>query len=206
MRLSLGLRPSSQALRAWTTTPAAPAACDRFDQREQRLARLLLVDADAAFDGDGNVGRRRHRRHAFGHQRRLAHQAGAEAAVLHPIGRAAAIEVDLVVAEFGADARGLGEPLRLRAAELQGERMLARVKADQPLARAEHDRVRRHHLAVEPRATRQQAMEDAAMPVRPIHHRRDTEAPARHFVCARHGGIGLDLGTGAPEGRLAAPT
>ena len=138
VRLSFGLRPSSQALRAWTITAAAPAAATAVDQREQRLARLLLVDADAAFDGDGNVDRRRHRRDAFGDQRRLAHQAGAEAAVLHPVGRAAAIEVDLVVAEIGADARRLGEPRRLRAAELQRDRMLDRVEADQPLARAEH--------------------------------------------------------------------
>ena len=57
---------------------------DPLDQREQGLARLLLVDADAALDGDGNANRRRHRRDAFGDQGRLAHQAGAEAAVSAP--------------------------------------------------------------------------------------------------------------------------
>ena len=177
MRLSLGLRPSSQALRAWTIDARRARRRDPLDQREQRLARLLLVDADAAFDGDGNFDRRRHRRDAFGDQRRLAHQAGAEAAVLHAVGRAAAIEVDLVVAEIGADARRLGEPLRLGAAELQRDRMFGRVEAEQPLARAEHDRVGGDHLGIEPRPTRQQAMEGAAMPVRPIHHRRNTKFP-----------------------------
>ena len=51
----------------------------------------------------------RDRGHALGHQRRLAHQAGAEAAALHPVGRAADVEVDLVVAEVLADPRGLGQ-------------------------------------------------------------------------------------------------
>ena len=164
VRLSFGLRPSSQALRAWTITAAAPAALTADDKREQRLARLLLVDADAAFDGDRQLGNRlHHRRDAFGDQRRLAHQAGAETAVLHAVGGAAAIEVDLVIAEIGADARGLGEPRRIGAAELQGDRRLASVEAKQPLARPEHHRIRRHHLCVEPRAARQQPMEGAAM-------------------------------------------
>ena len=40
---------------------------------EESGARLLLVDADAAFDRDRDLNRRRHRRHAFGDQ----HQARA---------------------------------------------------------------------------------------------------------------------------------
>ena len=114
MRLSFGLRPSSQALRACTTSAVGARRLHRVDESEQRFARLLLVDADAAFDRHRKLDRRGHRRDAFGDQRRLAHQAGAETAALHPVGRAAAIEVDLVIAEIGADSRRLGESRRVR--------------------------------------------------------------------------------------------
>ena len=73
--------------------------------------------------------------------------------------------------------RGLGEPRRIRAAELQGDGMLERVKADQFFARSEYNGVGGHHFGVEPRAAREQAMEEPAMPVRPIHHRRHGKAP-----------------------------
>lgn len=49
--------------------------------------------------------------------------------------------------------------------------MLDRREPDQALAVAVHDRVGRHHLGVEPGARAKQTMEDAAMAVRPIHHR-----------------------------------
>ena len=101
----------------------------RFGEGAERLARLLLVDADAALDGHRDVDRRGHRRDAFGDQRRLAHQAGAEPAALHPVGRAAAIEIDFVIAEIGADPRRLGEPRRVGAAELQRDRMLGRRRS-----------------------------------------------------------------------------
>ena len=159
----------------------------RVGEGKQRLARLLLVDADAAFDGDRNVDRGGHRRDAFGDQRRLAHQAGAEAAALHAVRRAAAVQVDFVIAEIGADAGGLGEPRRVGAAELQRDRMLDSVEADQPLARPEHDRVGGQHFGVEPSAARQQAMEGPAVPVRPIHHRRHTKSKLLiwlHFFCS----------------------
>ena len=55
---------------------------------------------------------------------RLGHQAGAEAAVLHAVGRAADIEIDFVIAELFADRRTLRERGRLGAAELQRDRML----------------------------------------------------------------------------------
>ena len=113
----------------------------RLRRRRTGLARLLLVDADAALDRHRNVDGRRHRRDAFGDQARLAHQAGAEPAALHPVGRAAAIEIDLVIAELGADPRRLGEPRRIGAAELQRDRMLARVEAD-AAARAARTRPR----------------------------------------------------------------
>ena len=47
---------------------------------------------------------------------------------------------------------------------------------EQPLTVTMDDRARGHHLGIKPRAARQQAMEDAAMPVSPIHHRGDGES------------------------------
>ena len=55
-----------------------------------------------------------HRPHAVGDQRRLGHQAGAEAAGLHALGRAAAVEVDLVVAPALAQPRAVRELRRDR--------------------------------------------------------------------------------------------
>ena len=76
-------------------------------RRVERRPRVLLVDADAALHRHRNRHRRAHRRHALGDQLRLAHQAGAEAAGLHAVGRAADVEVDLVIAELLADPRRL---------------------------------------------------------------------------------------------------
>jgi hypothetical protein len=51
--------------------------------------------------------------------------------------------------------------------------MFAGVKTKQTRAVAMDHGTRRHHLGIEPRATRQQPVEDAAMPISPVHHRRD---------------------------------
>ncbi len=145
-------------------------------QRIERDFRILVVDADPALDRDGNVHRALHRCDALGDQRRLRHQAGAEAAVLHPVRRTADIEIDLVIAEILADLRRGREIARIRAAELQRHRMLAGIETKQPPAVAMNDGAGRQHLRVEPRAPRHQTVEDAAMPVGPVHHRGNGKA------------------------------
>ena len=155
---------------------------DRAGKNFQRLFRILLVDADAAFDGDRHRNGGLHRRHAVAHQRRLRHQAGAEAAVLHAVGRTADIEIDLVKAEIGADARAGGERARLGAAELQRQRMLGRIVAQQPRPVAVQHRAGGEHLGIEQRPARQQAMEEPAMPVGPFHHRRDAKSMSADFI------------------------
>ena len=124
-------------------------------QREQALFRVLIVDADAALDRDRDLHRRAHRRHTLGHQLGLAHQAGAEAARLHPVRRAADIQIDLVIAEAFADPRRLGELPRLRTAELQRDGVLDGVKAKEILSVAVQHRRGRHHLRIEQGALRQ---------------------------------------------------
>ena len=95
--------------------------------------RVLIVDADAAFDRDRHsdlapASRATHPATSVG----LRHETGAEASRLHPVRRATDIEIDLVIAELFADARGLGEILRIAAAKLERHRMLGRVETQQP--------------------------------------------------------------------------
>ena len=85
------------------------------------------------------------------------------------------VQVDLVITPVGTDARGGGERLRLAATQLQRHRMLAGVEAQQPLAVAVQHRLRVHHLGVEQCAGRQDAVERAAVPVGPVHHRSNGE-------------------------------
>ena len=157
---------------------------DTFGEMEQRLARLLVVDADAAFDGDGHGHGRLHRADAVRHEFRLAHQAGTESAALHALRRAADIEIDLVIAVIRSQiAGGRGELVRIAAAELHGDGMFEGIEAEKPLPLAVPDGGRGHHLGIEPRPARQLAMEEAAMPVRPVHH--GCDGKAIDFECMR---------------------
>ena len=142
----------------------------------ERFLGVLLVDAEAALDRDRHRDRRLHGRDAVADQGGLGHQAGAEAAFLHAIGRTADVEVDLGVARVGADARACRERARIGPAELHRHRVLERIEAEEPCAVAVQHGAGRHHLGVDQRAAREQAMEVPAVPVRPFHHRRDAEA------------------------------
>ena len=96
-------------------------------QHIQRHFRILIVDADPAFDRDGNFHCALHGGDALGDQRRLRHQARAEAAALHPVGRTTDIEVDFVVAEILADPGGgrKQDPLFLLLGDRQMSNYLA---------------------------------------------------------------------------------
>lgn len=148
----------------------------RGRHRIERRFRILIVDTDPALHRDGDGNRRLHRRNAIADERRLAHQAGPEGPALDAIGRAAAIQVNLVIAEIGADLRRLCQQRRIVAAELERDRMLDIVETDQPLPVTADHSLRRHHLGIEPGAARHQAMDDPAMPISPVHHRRHGES------------------------------
>ncbi len=158
-----------------------PGLVAAFDQSEQALVRILLVHPDAALDGGRHSDGCGDGGHALGHQIRLAHQAGAETAALHPVRRAADVQVDLDIAHVLANAGGLGQFGGIRAAELQGDGLLERIEPEQPLAIPMDHRPRRQHLGIEQRPTRQAAMERPAVPVGPVHHRRDAEPMALVF-------------------------
>jgi hypothetical protein len=61
------------------------------DEAGQHLGRLLIVDADAALDGDFHRADRLHLGHAVRDEARRLHQHGAEAARLDAVARAADI-------------------------------------------------------------------------------------------------------------------
>ena len=146
------------------------------------VAFVLVVDADAALDGDRNGDRPGHGADEIAHQMGLGHQAGAEAAFLDTIRGASDIEVDLAIAEVLADPCCLGEKPRLAAANLKGDRLLLGPEGEKALAVAMVHRLGRQHLRIEERMGGQQPMEEPAMAVRPVHHGRD----GKHFA-ARHG-------------------
>ena len=152
-----------------------PGLLHRIGQRFERLLRVLLVDADAAFDGDRNRDAAGHGGDAIADERGLGHEAGAEAALLHPIRRTADVEVDLVVAEVRGDARTLRKLPGIRAAELERNRMLGPIERQQPRAIAVQHRACRDHLGIEQRPACEQAMEEPAIPVGPFHHRSNGE-------------------------------
>ena len=131
---------------------------------------VLIVDADAALHSNRHLAGSLHGSHALGNQLRLCHKAGAKASLLHPVRRAANVKVDFVVAELGTYARCCRQPLRIGAAELQRDGMLLGAKTEQPFPIPANHGVRRNHLGVEQGVTRQQTMEEPAMPIRPIHH------------------------------------
>ena len=118
---------------------AHAGARDDVDEPLQVALAILLVDADAAFDGDRHLDLPLHGRDAGGNKLRLRHQASSEAALLHAVGGAADVEIDLVVAERLANRRRLGERPWIGAAELQRNRMLEVAHGEQPRAVAVQD-------------------------------------------------------------------
>ena len=70
---------------------------------------ILIIDTEAAFDGDGQGGGGFQRGNAFGHKRGLAHQAGAEASFLHAVRRATDIEINLAIAKIRGNSGRLRE-------------------------------------------------------------------------------------------------
>jgi hypothetical protein len=170
-------------------------ACHRFDEAREIRFAVLVVDADPALDCHRDRDARRHSRNACGDEIRLRHQARAEPALLHARRRTADVEIDFVVAERLADRSRVGKLGGIRPAELQRERMLLRAEPEQPVALAVDHGLRRHHLRIEARMPRHLAVEEPAMPVRPIHHRGDAEPMCLklHIVQKILKGVALDL-------------
>ena len=154
----------------------SPRCRNRADEIADEAVVLVAIEPDAVLDGDRNRHGVAHRPHAIGDERRLGHQARAEAAGLHALGRAADVEVDLVVTPALAQLRALRQRRRIAAAQLQRDRMLGRIEVEMARHVAVQQRAGGHHLGVEPRVARDEAQEEPAVPVGPVHHRRDAQA------------------------------
>ncbi len=146
------------------------------DKIPNEIVVLDLVDADPMLDGDRDIHRIAHRLDAVGHQLRLGHQAGAEGAALHALGRAAAVQVDFRIAPLLAQLRRHGEVDRLAAAQLQCHRVFCRVEVQVAGHVAMQQRTGGHHLGVQPGVAAELAVEHAAMAVGPVHHGSDRNA------------------------------
>src|SRR5271165_6659707 len=133
-RLSLGLNPSSHALRAWTMSAAAPAA--------------LTASAKAPRASCGSCSSTPIR-----HLTVTGTSTAAAIAATHSATSSGSRIRQAPKRPFLT--RSDGQPRGVRAAELERDRMLVALEADEALARSEHDRVRRYHLGIEPRPARE---------------------------------------------------
>ena len=153
-------------------------AGDRLNEITEEFIAILVVDADTGLHRDRDRHHIAHRFDTVGHQRRVTHQAGAKHPVLHAIGGAADVEIDLVIAARLGQLRALRQGLRVAAAELQCDRVLF-FAIRQVVAFAMNNRPGGHHFGIQQRMPRQQPQEVAAMSVSPVEHRRDGEAMSR---------------------------
>src|SRR5216683_1341497 len=146
---------------------------DRGDEVPEKGIILDPVDAGSVLHRDRNADFPPDSRNALRDQRRFRHQAGTEGAFLHPLARAADVEVDFIVAVVRAELRAAGEILRVAAAELQAERMLRGIESEMLLDVAVDQRAARDHLGIEPGARADLPEEVPAVAVGEIHHRRN---------------------------------
>jgi hypothetical protein len=111
----------------------------RRNESIEGLAYFLIIDAQAAFDGHGNGDGEAHCCHAFGDAPGLRHQTGPELPLLHAIGRATAVQIDLDITEILSDAGGISQLRRIGTAELQGHRLFHGRESKKPFAMPEPD-------------------------------------------------------------------
>ena len=157
--------------------PRDPRRLESVEKGGQDVTRLLIVDPDPTFHRDlGRCRRGAHRRDAIGDEPGRLHQHRAEGSRLHPVRRAADVEVDLAVAARLGEPGSLGELRGVGAAELQREGLFFGREVEELQRPAPHQSGRGHHLGVEQRRAAHEPVEHAAMPVGPVHHRRDAQA------------------------------
>ncbi len=154
----------------------APGLAHLADEIAEFGIAVAPVDTDAVLHRHRYLHRIQHRLHAVRHQRRMPHQAGADHVVLDPVAGATDVEVDLVVAGLFRQPRAGRQFRRHAAAQLQRQRVLAFVVAEEALAIAVQQRAGSDHLGVEQGVTGQLAQEEAAVAIGPVHHRRNGKA------------------------------
>mmetsp|Transcript_15448 Transcript_15448/g.58748 ORF Transcript_15448/g.58748 Transcript_15448/m.58748 type:complete len:221 (-) Transcript_15448:42-704(-) len=159
---------------------------DGGDEVPKLVVAVHLVDADAAFDA------RRQARHALlhglhdvGNEVLLSHQGGTKATLAsHALGRAAAIEVHLVVSKIACDASCPSHDIWIRPAQLQHQRLLLRTvrkeAVEQSVVRGVNDLLGRDHLRPKHGLLAKQAEEEAEVAIGVVHHGRNAEQRSLH--------------------------
>ena len=143
------------------------------DKVAHKVIALGLVDANAVLDRHRHPGRVHHVHHGFdavGHQLGFGHQAGAKGPALHPLARAAAVDVDLVIPPLRPQLRAARQVGRVTAAQLQCHGVLFHVEAQVPRHVAMDQRAGGHHLGVQQGVPGQQPVKVATVAVGPVHH------------------------------------
>ena len=145
----------------------------------QKFVGVLIVDTDTGLHRHRNIDHIAHRLDAVRHQRRFTHQAGTKAAILHPIGGAADVDVHLVIAallgQLGT-ARQIG---RIAATQLQGDGVLL-LAVTQIIPLAVDDGAGGHHFGIEQGLAAHQSMKVTAMPISPVQHGGDGKTLRLH--------------------------
>src|SRR4030095_14330731 len=132
--------------------------------------------ADATFHCHRNFYSRAHGGNAIGHELRLGHEAGPQTPLLNTIRGAADIEIDFAIAVILTNSCCLRKHFGIAAAKLEGHRLLRVIKTKELLPGAMANGLGGDHLRIKQGVPREMAMEDTAMPVRPIHHGRHTKS------------------------------
>ncbi len=150
-----------------TGTPGIP---HRPDEITQLGITVAPIDPDTMLHRHRNRHRIPHRLHAIRHQCRVRHQDRADHIVLHPITRAADVQVHFIVTGSLSHTRTGGQVGRNTAAQLQREWVLGFVVTQEALVVAVQDRAGGDHLGVEQGVLGEQAQEEPAVAVGPVHH------------------------------------
>ena len=106
----------------------------------------------------------------------MRHQDRADHIVLHPVAGAADVQVHFVVTRGLGHTGAGGQISRDTAAQLERQRVLGFVVAQEAVVVAVEDRAGSDHLGVEQGVFGEQAQEEPAVAVGPIHHGGDGEA------------------------------
>ena len=164
----------------------AASVCNRPDEIADEPVVLVAIESESVLDRDWYRHGVAHRPDARGDELRLGHQARAEAAGLHALGRTADVQIDFVVTPAFAQRRTLRQRRRIAATQLQRDRMLGRIEVEMARHVTVQQRAGGHHLGVEPCAARDEAQEEPAVPVCPVHHRGDAQSVRFLLLCVNH--------------------
>ncbi len=175
----LGAQTAQPGLAGMDDEGIATGVAHLLDEGLQKFIGVLIVDADAGLHRHRNVDQVAHRLDAVGHQCGLSHQAGAEAAILYPIGGAANVDIHLVIATLLGQLGAACEIGRIAATQLQGDGMFL-LAVPQVIPLAVNDGAGGHHLGIEQGLASHQTMEITAMPIGPVQHGGDGKTLRLH--------------------------